>query len=97
MSDGVIILATLDVKSEYVEGMVAIIPEMIKDTAKRPGFRDIRVVRDGNKISLIEEWDSEADYHAYIAWRTERGEIGDMHDKINGVKSSVWRTLVARA
>jgi len=97
MSDSVIVLATLDVKPECVEGMVAIIPEMIKDTATRPGFRNIRVVRDGNKISLIEEWDSEADFDAYIAWRTERGEISDMHDQINGVKSHIWRTLVARA
>jgi len=97
MSDGVTIIMTMDVKPEYVDGLAATIPEMIKDTAKRPGFRNIRVVRDGNKISLIEEWDSEADYDAYIAWRTERGEIGGLDDKVNGVERSIWRTLVARA
>ena len=38
MSDGVTIIMTMDVKPEVVDGLAAGFPEMIKDTAKRPGF-----------------------------------------------------------
>ena len=51
-------------------------------------------MRNGNKINLIEEWDSEADYDAYIAWRTERGEMGAMGQMVNGVEKSVWPDLI---
>lgn len=97
MSDGVTIIMTMDVKPEVVDGLAAGFPEMIKDTAKRQGFRSIRIVRSGNKLNLIEEWDSEADYDAYIAWRTERGDMDAMGSMVNGVEKSVWPTLIVRA
>jgi len=97
MSDGITIIMTMDVKPEVIDGLVSGLPEMIKDTAQRPGFRNIRVVRNGNKINLIEEWDSEADYDAYIAWRTERGDMAGMGEMVNGVERSVWPTLIVKA
>ncbi|RYF99229.1 MAG: antibiotic biosynthesis monooxygenase [Caulobacteraceae bacterium] len=97
MSDGVTIIMTMDVKPEIVDGLAAGFPEMIKDTAQRPGFRNIKIVRNGNKLNLIEEWDSEADYDAYIAWRTERGDMDAMGAMLNGVTKEVWPTLIVRA
>jgi len=97
MSDGITIIMTMDVKPEVIDGLVSGLPAMIKDTAQRPGFRNIRVVRNGNKINLIEEWDSEADYDAYIAWRTERGDMAGMGEMVNGVERSVWPTLIVKA
>lgn len=95
MSDGVTIIMTMDIKPEMVNAIAASFPEMLKDTAQRPGFRNIRVVRNGNKINLIEEWDSEADYAAYFAWRTERGDMDAIGSMVNGVEKSVWPTLIA--
>ena len=97
MSDGVTIIMTMDVKPEVVDALATGFPEMIKDTAKRPGFRNIRIVRNGNKLNLIEEWDSEADYDAYIAWRTERGEMEALGSMVNGVTKEVWPTLIVKA
>lgn len=54
---------------------------MSKNTAKRPGLKDICIVRhvaDASRVMFIETWDSEQSYHDYIAWRTERGEIDGM-------------------
>jgi quinol monooxygenase YgiN len=96
MSDGVTIIMTMDVKPEVVDALAAGFPEMIKDTAKRPGFRNIRIVRNGNKLNLIEEWDSEADYDAYIAWRTERGDMDAMGSMVNGVEKSVWPDVIVK-
>lgn len=97
MSDGVTITMDLDVKPEAVEGLAAGLPEMIKETAQFKGFQSIRIVRNGNRILLIEQWDSEDDYKAYIAWRTERGDMDGLGMAVNGVQSGVWPTLIATA
>lgn len=95
MADGVTIIVTMDVKPEMVDAIAAGFPDMLKDTAQRPGFRNIRVVRNGNKINLIEQWDSEPDYAAYVTWRTERGDMDALGSTVNGVETSVWPTLIA--
>lgn len=97
MSDGVTITMILDCKPEAVEGLAVGLPEMIKETATKQGFQSIRILRNANKIILVELWDSEADYNAYIAWRTERGDMDGLGQAVNGVELNIWPTLVATA
>lgn len=79
--NGVKVTFRLKIKPEAVDAFCGALPEMVKDTAKRPGFRDLCVVRhsvEPGTVIFIETWDSEQSYHDYIAWRTERGEMDGM-------------------
>ncbi|WP_340314491.1 antibiotic biosynthesis monooxygenase family protein [Rhizorhabdus argentea] len=97
MSDGVFITMELDVKPEAIDAFANSFKTMIGDTAKFKGFRSLQVLRQGTKMFLFEEWDSEADYGAYIAFRTERGDMDMLESIMNSVQSGVWPTLVASA
>ncbi|HUA24861.1 MAG TPA: antibiotic biosynthesis monooxygenase family protein [Steroidobacteraceae bacterium] len=99
MANPVTITLVLNLKAEAVLPFCAALPEMLKDTKKRPGFRSIRVMRhksDPNQMIFIEEWNSEDDYMQYIAWRTETGAMDSMASAITSPpKMEIWPTLVA--
>src|SRR5262249_6285241 len=93
MSDGVTVTAEFTFKPGEAEPFAASLADMLKDTARQPGFRDIKVVRhkeDANRFLFIETWDSEAHYHTYIAWRTERGDMERLGRSITGAKVDFW-------
>jgi len=99
MSKGVTITLVFTLKPEAVDPFCKGLPEMLKDTKKFAGFRNIRIVRhktDTNQVAFIEEWDSEDAYNKYIAWRTERGDMDAMAGILAGPpKMDVWPTVVA--
>ena len=95
----VTITFSMKLKPEAAGAVKGGLPEMIKDTAKRPGFRRISIVEskdDPNEIMLIEVWESEKAYNDYIAWRTDRGDM----DQVAGALSAppvmrVWPKVIA--
>ena len=97
------IVVTLNVKlkPEAAEGFCGLLPEMIKDTAQRPGFVGIQIVRhkdDPNEVLFIERWASEQTYYDYIAWRTERGDMdGAAAVLAEEAKLDFWPTTAAKA
>lgn len=99
--DGIKVTLTVKIRPEAVDGFCAALPEMIKDTAKRPGFRDICIVRHGTDpgtVMFIETWESEQSYHDYIAWRTERGDMDGMAAVVTSPPQlDFWPTIVATA
>ena len=99
--DGVKVTLLIKLKPEVVDGFCASLPEMIKDTAKRPGFQDICIVRHASEpgtVMFIETWDSEQAYHDYIAWRTERGEMDGMAAiAVAPPQLDIWPVKVAQA
>ena len=95
---GVVITLDLDVKAELVDAVCGGVAEMIKDTAKRPGFIDIRVVRQPGttRVLFVERWESEQAYNDYIAWRTERGDMDGFAATLNAPPvMTVWPDTVA--
>jgi quinol monooxygenase YgiN len=59
---------------EVDDFFVAILP----DTRAYKGCRSVHAYRhrtDENRMILIEEWDSLADYDAYFAWRNSSGTL----------------------
>lgn len=97
---GVVVTLDLDVKPEVIDAMCAGLPEMIKETATRPGFVEIRIVRqaDTNRMLFIERWESEQAYHDYIAWRTERGDMDGFAEGLNAPPQlTIWADTVAVA
>ena len=101
MSDGVVVTFTVTLKPEAVEPFCGGLSEMLKDTAQRPGFRDIRVVRhkdNPNQVMLIEHWENEKAYQDYIAWRTERGDMDSIGQILSAPpRVDVWPNIVAAA
>lgn len=98
MSDGVTITFEMNLKPGLGDVVAARTPAMIEETAQRPGYRDIRVVRhkdNPDRILLIETWDSEAHYRDYLAWRASRGETMDQIF-VSPPTIEVWPTTVVR-
>lgn len=96
----VMVTLELDVKPEVIDAMCAGLPDMIKDTATRPGFIEIRIVRQpgSNRVFFVERWASEQAYNDYIAWRTERGEMEGFAASLNSPpQMTVWPVTVAAA
>lgn len=99
MTQGVTVTLSLKLKEEAADGFCAGMSGSIKETQKRPGFRAIRIIRhkeDPTRVLLIEDWDAEQDYHDYIAWRTERGDMKGFPDiQAAPPVLDIWPTPVA--
>ncbi len=95
----VVITFTMLVKPELAESFGPQLAEMVKDTAKRPGFGALRIVvakDQPNKFLMIEDWESEEAYAAYIAWRTERGDMAAFADALAAPpEMSIWPSTIA--
>ena len=95
--DGVIVTFEMELRPEIVEGYLANADKILVDTAKFPGYRKIRIVQnkdEPNRLMFIEEWDSEADYRKYIAWRQERGDLDRLTQTTISTTTRIWPNLV---
>ncbi|MDQ4419257.1 antibiotic biosynthesis monooxygenase [Sphingobium sp. DEHP117] len=99
--DGIRVTFLIKIKPSAADAFCDNLPEMIKETAKRPGFGDLHIVRHSTEpgtILFIETWDSEQSYHDYIAWRTSRGDMDGMNEiLVEPPRLDFWPTTVALA
>lgn len=99
--DGVKVTFLIKIDPDVADAFCEKLPEMIKETAKRPGFGDLHIVRHSTEpgtIMFIETWDSEQSYHDYIAWRTSRGEMDGMNSILTEpARLDFWPVTVASA
>lgn len=76
----VVVMLTLKAAEGRYGDLAATIKAILPDTVARPGARLIRAA--GNPatgtITLYEEWDRIESQQAYLAWRTERGDIATL-------------------
>lgn len=73
----VVVMLTLKAKEDQYDQLCATMAAILPDTAKRDGALLIRAGGDaGSKtVTVYEEWDRIESQQAYMAWRTERGDI----------------------
>jgi quinol monooxygenase YgiN len=93
VATGVTITIDMVVRLELTEQVCAGIPAMFTDTRRFAGFRSIRVVRhkdEPNRLIVIESWDREADYQAYLDWRTESGEMAAALPALLSMRTDMW-------
>ena len=98
MSQGVTVTLEMTFNPGVGEAFTASLPETLKETAARPGFRNIRAVRhkdDPDRILLIEQWDSVKHYEDYLAWRTQRGDMEKMGAVVKSTLLNYWPTHIA--
>lgn len=78
MSSGVMITVKIEIKPEVVDGFMESLPASMEETKSRPGCQSLTCVRNKdnpNLLLFVETWESTEAYDAYVAWRTERGEM----------------------
>ncbi len=100
MTDGMTITIIFTLKPECLEGFLTELPELFKDTRKRPGFRDLCAVqnRDApNRVMIFQTWDSDQAYLDYLAWRQQRGEMEALTAKMAAeAELAFWPNVIAR-
>lgn len=100
MSDGISITFALNLKPEVATGFIGMGQGILHETAKYPGFRNVRIVQhkqEPNRLLFIERWESEGAYHNYIAARTATGELAGMQSLAVSTETNFWPNLIAEA
>jgi quinol monooxygenase YgiN len=79
------ILVFVDLKpnADDVQPMIDFLKEVISATRSFDGCQDINVYLEdnGERVVMVEHWDSKSHYEKYLAWRTETGvmdKLGSM-------------------
>ena len=78
MLEGVVVTVAWALKPELVEACIESLRGMFPQTRLRPGFRNIRLLRsdiDPSQFLLIEEWDEAQNFHDYVQFRTDTGDM----------------------
>jgi quinol monooxygenase YgiN len=78
MSNGITVTVAWIIKPELANEFAETLRGMFPETRLHKGFRNIRLLRsdlDPNHFMLIEEWDEAQNFHDYVQFRTDRGEM----------------------
>ncbi|QIE26226.1 2-succinyl-6-hydroxy-2,4-cyclohexadiene-1-carboxylate synthase (plasmid) [Caballeronia sp. SBC1] len=76
--DAITVTLLMKVKDDHAADFIGGLPELMRETSSAPGVRSVRAfhnVETVNAILFVEEWENEAAFKTYIAWRTERGDM----------------------
>lgn len=81
------VIFSLQVNHDNREELLSIFAAIFPDTRNYPGCQGVVVTSnedDVHNIVILEKWNQRSDHEAYLAWRTERGEI----EKLAGLLSA---------
>jgi quinol monooxygenase YgiN len=94
MSEGVTVTVAWAIKPELAEAFVESLGGMFPETRLHEGFRNIRLLRSEdvpNQFLLIEEWDEARNFHDYLQFRTETGDVAALAAMtVNPPQISIW-------
>ncbi|SAL47227.1 Antibiotic biosynthesis monooxygenase [Caballeronia udeis] len=86
----------MNVKDDFEADFVGGLPALMRETSSSPGARSVRAFRNAesaNAILFVEEWESEAAFKTYIAWRTERGDMARLAQMLSKpAEITTWST-----
>ncbi len=77
-------------KSDCIEKVRAWLKNVLPDTRSFAGCVTLHVTQnqdDPAAIMIVEQWDTRANYEAYLAWRTERGDMDAFGAMMDGPPS----------
>ncbi len=76
----VVVMLSLKAAEGRYDQLAETIQAILPDTAARPGALLIRAAGDQatGTVTLFEEWDRIESHQAYMAWRTDRGDIATL-------------------
>jgi hypothetical protein len=76
----VVVMLTLKAAEGRYEELTGTVKVILPDTAIRPGAELIRAAGDPGTqtVTIYEEWDRLESQQAYMAWRSERGDVAKL-------------------
>ncbi|MGB7219882.1 MAG: hypothetical protein WBD07_13875 [Vicinamibacterales bacterium] len=76
----VVVMFTFKAAEGRYQELAGVMKATLPDTAARPGAKLIRAAGDPatGTVTLYEEWDRPESQQAYMAWRTERGDLAKL-------------------
>lgn len=86
----VMVLLEAPVKPDEVSNMKSYLAEIFPGTRSYEGCQGINAYFDtdgGNKLILIEHWDSRSHHEKYLGWRTETGVMAKLGGMLAGPPS----------
>jgi len=94
--DAITVTLLMNVKDDFAADFVGGLPALMRETSSSPGARSVRAFRNAesaNAILFVEEWESEAAFKTYIAWRTERGDMARLAQMLSKpAEITTWST-----
>ena len=72
------VILEVQAKPECVDELKATFEAILPDTRSYTGCIEVKVLAnqdDPANLILLEQWQTRADYEAYVAWRTEQGTL----------------------
>ena len=84
------VLLEVKVKPEFVDGMAEGFKGLFPDTRSYDGCIGLYATQnqdDPQNFVIVETWETRAKYEAYLAWRTERGDIDNLANMLEGEPS----------
>ena len=77
------VILELNLKPEVADAVANGMGQTLVDTRAFEGCEEITVVRDQDdpgRVLVLEQWATRENYEAYLAWRTERGDMDGLAD-----------------
>ena len=84
------VLLEMRVKEDCVDKLKSWFKSIITDTRDYDGCTSIYVVQnqdDPQNLVIVEQWETRQHYEAYLAWRTERGDMDAVGSMVEGEPS----------
>ena len=72
------VILEVQAKPECVDELKATFEAILPDTRSYTGCIEVKVLAnqdDPENLILLEQWQTRADYEAYVAWRAEQGTL----------------------
>jgi heme-degrading monooxygenase HmoA len=95
---GVLITIEVVVQPEFADKLAAAMPVRERDITRHKGFRSAQLLRnelEPNRFLIIQNWDSEADFEAYQAWRSQHVDFPNDQDVLLSYEYDSWSELGA--
>ena len=89
----VLVLLDLKIKPDRFDDLKNWMKNNLQDTRAFDGCNGITIQRDQddpNHMVFVEDWDSRPQYEKYLAWRGERGDVGDLMAWADGEPKFVY-------
>ncbi|RBH60116.1 hypothetical protein C3F00_003390 [Pseudomonas sp. MWU13-2860] len=97
MTSAVTVTLLMNIKPEFMEAFIEGLPELTRGTSSAAGALSVRVLRqhqDSQAICFVEQWENEAAFHAYIAWREARGDMAHLGQLLSAPPQiNLWSSL----
>ncbi len=92
----IVVTLTLKAAEGQYEALAKVMQDILPDTAARPGAELIRAAGDpaSGTIIVYEEWDCLESQQAYMAWRTERGDLNGIGPLLGAPPNFEQKTLL---